>query len=145
MASGERAEFLSEEFFEELARAVEATSASHPDRSLRLGQVVTGVPLGGGGAKEEDEVSYIVRLGGPDAGVERSSACDAEVTLIVDHCDGAALHRGETTAGALLEQGRIKVRGDAGRLTEESDLLTKISSGVPENIRDTSENGRTVT
>ncbi|MGH9293427.1 MAG: hypothetical protein ACRDZ6_11760 [Acidimicrobiales bacterium] len=144
-------EFLSDSWFEALDRAVKEGSSSAgisepcAGRSLRLGQVVTGVTRPGPGLQAptaegsasaaptaqgsaSTEIVYLVRLGGEAPGVTKGSVEGAEVTLVTVYGDAAALASGAISAGDLLEQGRIKIRGDARRLGEESELLAAVGA-----------------
>jgi hypothetical protein len=115
-------EFLSEEWLQSLGRRL-ATAVPPDAGPLRLGVVVTGAPSGG-------EISYTLSIGGSagsaGSGVEIGSVADAEVVLVESYEDARALASGLVAASQLLEQGRLKVRGDANRLVAAGDTLRAI-------------------
>ena len=83
---------------------------------LTIQQIVTDGP--GGEVRYHlafDDGRLRVRPGGADA---------ADVTLVQTRAVAAALSRGELNAQQALEAGRIKLRGDIGRLAKEARALT---------------------
>ena len=92
---------------------------------LTIQQIVTDGP--GGEVRYHlafDDGRLRVRPGGADA---------ADVTLVQTRAVAAALSRGELNAQQALEAGRLKLRGDIGRLAKEARLsrcLRLVQAGV---------------
>jgi hypothetical protein len=117
------AEFLSERWFAELATTLQATVVGHRGGMvLALGQIVTGTPAG--------EVAFTVRLGGGEPGVlRRDGTGSADVILVADLAAARAIAAGRS-AGELLAEGRIKVRGDLNALLRASEELTALAAAL---------------
>ncbi|MGH9170240.1 MAG: hypothetical protein ACRD0Z_05140 [Acidimicrobiales bacterium] len=96
-----------------------APEPAGPLPMLALGQVVTGVPRLTGG-----ELHYTIVMGGP-AGprLEVGTIQSADVVLVTSYPDAAALFLGSSTAADLLALGRVKIRGDAGRVVQAAALV----------------------
>jgi hypothetical protein len=111
--------FLSDDWLQALGDAVAASLPSDLRTSIAIGQVVTDVESAGGG-----EVRYTLSLGpGPTATVEAGSTGAAAVVLTISYAAASSLVRGELSAASLLEQGRVKISGDARRLVEAAELF----------------------
>ena len=94
--------------------------------SIALGQVVTDVE-----GAENGEVRYSLLLGpGPKVRVVIGSTEDAEVVLSAGYAAARALARGDTSAASLLEEGRVKISGDARRLVAAVDLLGVVGESL---------------
>jgi hypothetical protein len=111
-------EFLSREW---LAALDDAARGSDRLASLAGGGVfvieqrVTGGPAG--------EVAYQVVLDGDGGRVVSGAANAPDVIVLTDYATGLALHRGETNAQHAFAAGRMKVRGEIGRLLDRADAL----------------------
>lgn len=115
-------EFLSEEWFESLRSL--AGEAPTPDRPFRLGVIVTAVP-------EREEVAYMLTFSGEQmTGLTVGSVDEADVVIVESYEDARALGAGEVTAAQLLEEGRIKLRGDVRRLVDAADTLAAIGASL---------------
>jgi hypothetical protein len=126
--------FLSSDWLAALGNAIAASLRADLDISIALGQIVTDVttdvtPAAG-------DVRYTLLIGpGSSASVVTGSTDEAEVVLTTSYVAATALARGDTTAASLLEQGRVKISGDARRLVEASELLLVIGEAVTQ-LRD---------
>jgi putative sterol carrier protein len=87
---------------------------------LTVQQIVTGVDAGG------DDVRYHLVLDEGRLRVHPGEAPAADVTLVQTRDVAAALSRGELNAQQALEAGRLKLRGDIGRLAREGRALTAV-------------------
>ena len=101
------AELLSSEWFARFATALAKLAPAAGTPPLALGQVVTGSPAG--------TVSYTILIGEGGASLVVGSTDKAVVTLVEDFSTAQAIAAG-TPVSALLEAGRITVRGDANAL-----------------------------
>lgn len=101
------ARYLSPAWFDEVARHQAATS---PAERFVLEQVVTGSPDG--------EVRYRVVVGDRAARLVRDGGPDPDVTFTTDYPTAAAVARGALSMQAALAAGRVRVRGDLGRLAD---------------------------
>jgi hypothetical protein len=81
-------------------------------------------------------VRYTLLIGpGSRARVVPGSTAEADVILTTSFVAATALARGSVSAASLLEQGRVKISGDARRLVEASDLLAVIGEAATQ-LRD---------
>jgi putative sterol carrier protein len=87
---------------------------------LTVQQIVTGDDAGG------DDVRYHLVLDEGRLRVHPGEAPAADVTLVQTRDVAAALSRGELNAQQALEAGRLKLRGDIGRLAREGRALTAV-------------------
>ena len=85
---------------------------------LTIQQIVTDGPDG--------EVRYHLAFGDGRLRVHAGDADAADVTLVQTGAVAAALSRGELNAQQALEAGRLKLRGDIGRLAREGRALTAV-------------------
>ena len=83
---------------------------------LTIQQIVT--DSGGG------EVRYHLVVDDGQVRVRPGDAAVADLTLVQSRAVAAALSRGELNAQQALEAGRLKLRGDIGRLAKEARALT---------------------
>jgi putative sterol carrier protein len=112
------ARFLSPEWIDHLGAA--ARDAAVPDDvRLTIQQVVTE----DGGA----EVRYHLVLDGGHLRVLPGDAPAADVTLVQSREVAAALSRGELNAQQALECGRLKLRGDIGKLARHGKALSALT------------------
>jgi hypothetical protein len=111
------AAFLTEEWLDELARALEAAEPLAQGPRFGLGQLVTGAPGG--------DVAYTLLVGGGEPGELRRGLEAATVVLVEDYDTAAALVAGDPVAD-LLAAGRIKVRGDAAALVDAAELVAAL-------------------
>ena len=126
-------EFLTEEWFETLVAALASLPANNgpddaPKSSLRVGQIVTGVPVSARASDVVDsEVRYTVELS-PDgsASVVRGSTEDADVTIVEDFDTARAIATNASSVPDMLNAGRIKLRGDTQALLAAADLLAAV-------------------
>ncbi len=113
-------EFLSDEWFESLRALV--AEAPAPEQPFRLGVVVTAVPGRG-------EISYTLSFSGTYmTGLSVGSVDDADVVIVESYEDARSLGSGDVTAAQLLEEGRIKLRGDVRRLVAAADTLAAVGA-----------------
>ncbi len=98
---------------------------------IRLGQLVVG-------EDGSTRVAYTVELvAGERPRLLGAGVDEAEVTLVESEAAARSLVEGASTAGALLEAGQIKVRGDANALIRAAGLLeqvAKVSGGLVERM-----------
>jgi hypothetical protein len=126
--------FLSREWLVALGNAIAASLPSDLGTSIALGQVVTDVTTDATAA--HDDVRYTLLIGpGSRARVVPGSTAEADVILTTSFVAATALARGSVSAASLLEQGRVKISGDARRLVEASDLLAVIGEAATQ-LRD---------
>jgi hypothetical protein len=119
-------EFLAGDWFAALGEAITASLPEDFGTSIALGQVVTDVE-----GAENGEVRYSLLLGpGPKVRVVIGSTEDAEVVLSAGYAAARALARGDTSAASLLEEGRVKISGDARRLVAAVDLLGVVGESL---------------
>ena len=85
---------------------------------LTIQQIVTDGPRG--------EVRYHLVLDDGRLRVHPGAADAADLTLVQTRAVAAALSRGELNAQQALEAGRLKLRGDIGRLAREGRALTAV-------------------
>ena len=111
--------FLSPDWIEALDAAARVAAVPEGVR-LTIQQVVT--DDGGDGG----EVRYHLVLDGGGLRVRPGEAAGADVTLVQTRTVAAALCRGELNAQQALEAGRLKLRGDIGRLAREGRALTAV-------------------
>jgi hypothetical protein len=124
-------EFLSGDWLAALGDAVAGSLPADLPTSIALGQIVTDVLTSAGG-----EVRYTLLLGpGSSVRVVAGSTEEAEVVLTTTFATAIALARGESSAASLLEQGSVKISGDARRLVEAADLLGVVGDSLNE-LRD---------
>jgi len=84
---------------------------------LTIQQVVT---------DEDGDVRYHLILDDGRLRVRPGEAPAADLTLVQSREVAAALSRGELNAQQALEAGRLKLRGDIGRLAREGRALTAV-------------------
>jgi hypothetical protein len=124
-------EFLSPAWLEALGDAIAGSLPGDVESSIALGQVVTGVESADGG-----EVRYTLLIGpGSRATVVAGSTEEAEVVLSIAYASARALARGESSAASLLDQGRVKISGDARRLVDASELFGLVGDSLTD-LRD---------
>jgi hypothetical protein len=121
-------EFLSGDWLAALGEALTASLPADFETSIALGQVVTDMEAdaagGGGGGGGGGDVRYTLVLGpGSTVSVTAGSTAEAEVVLSTSYVAARTLARGEASAATLLEQGLVKISGDARRLVEAVELL----------------------
>jgi len=113
--------FLSPEWLAALDEAAGA-AAVPPGVRLTIQQIVTAGAGEGGGA----DVRYHLVVDGGRLRVHPGEAAAADVTLVQTRAVAAALSRGELNAQQALAAGRLKLRGDIGRLAREGRALTAL-------------------
>ena len=109
--------FLSPEWIEALDAAAREAVVPAGVR-LTIQQIVT--DSGG------DEVRYHLVVDDGQLRVRPGDAAAADLTLVQSRAVAAALSRGELNAQQALEAGRLKLRGDIGRLAKEARALTAV-------------------
>jgi len=113
--------FLTDEWIAALDEA--AREASVPAGvTLTIQQVVTG----GDGDGDGGDVRYHLVLADGRLRVHPGDAASADVTLVQSREVAAALSRGELNAQQALEAGRLKLRGDVGRVAREGKALVAL-------------------
>src|SRR4051794_37280947 len=118
------APFLSPEWIAALDAAAREAAVPAGVR-LTIQQIVTGdEPQGDGGGG--GEVRYHLVVDGGRLRVHPGEASAADVTLVQTRAVAAALSRGDLNAQQALEAGRLKLRGDIGRLAREGRALTAV-------------------
>lgn len=123
------ARYLSDEWFDQLGAATEATEPSGlagADHTLVLQHVVSGGPGG--------EARYHLRITAGRAKIVRGTAADPDVTFTEDYATAAAIARGQLSAPTALLAGRIRVRGDMGALVARQGELA-VTDPVPTAVR----------
>jgi SCP-2 sterol transfer family len=121
-------EFLSPAWLAALSNAIAVSLPADLETSIALGQVVSDTDSDGGG-----EVRYTLVLGpGSRATAVAGSTEKAEVVLTTSYAAARALARGELSAATLLEQGSVKISGDARRLVEASELFVALGDSLAE-------------
>jgi hypothetical protein len=139
-------EFLSGDWLAALGEAVAGSLRAEIATSIALGQVVTGVASAGVASAGVEpagvepatarEVRYTLLLGpGSNVEVVTGSTEGADVILTTTYAAARALACGESSASSLLEQGRVKISGDARRLVEAADVLGLVGDALS-NLRD---------
>jgi len=111
--------FLSPEWIEALDAAAREAPVP-PGVRLTIQQIVT--DDGGDGG----EVRYHLVIDGGGLRVRPGDAPAADVTLVQSRAVASALSRGELNAQQALAAGRLKLRGDIGRLAREGRALTAV-------------------
>ena len=109
--------FLSPEWIDALATAARAATVPAGVR-LTIQQIVT-EEAGG-------DVRYHLVVDDGRLRVHAGDAPAPDVTLVQSREVAAALSRGEINAQQALEAGRLKLRGDIGRLAREGKALTAV-------------------
>ena len=108
--------FLTPEWIAALDEAARA-AAMPPEVRVTIQQIVT---IDGG------DVRYHLVVDGGRLRVHPGDAPGADVTLVQTRAVAAALSRGELNAQQALEAGRLKLRGDVGRLARVGRTLTAV-------------------
>lgn len=123
------AKFLSEEWSIHAIAALKASEdvkGAAKDVELTLQQVVTGTDGG--------EARYWVQIndGNIDGGLGDAPAAD--VTITQDYETAAAITKGELNAQAAFMQGKLKVRGNMGKLLQHQaamEAIFPVLGGLP--------------
>jgi hypothetical protein len=130
--------FLSNEWLVALGNAIAASLPTALGHSIALGQVVTDVTTEVTTELTPDhgDLRYTLLIGpGSSASVVPGSTAEADVILTTSYAAATALARGSVSAASLLEDGQVKISGDARRLVEASDLLAVLSAAATQ-LRD---------
>ena len=118
--------FLSEEWFATVA----AETPPRPGRpEAVLEQVVEGAPAG--------RVTYRVELDDSSARIVwpvPADAADPDLRVTCDWSTAVAVAKGELSTQRALMQGRLRVRGNPGRLSELVSVLRDVDP-VPSSVR----------
>jgi putative sterol carrier protein len=116
------AEFLSDEWLDELGAAAGTVTVDDEDLRLVVQQVVARGDL--------DAVTYHLRVEGGRLSVIPGPAAEADLTFWLDRDTALAIHRGELSAQTAFLEGRLRVdapRPDAltglGALTALDDVF----------------------
>jgi putative sterol carrier protein len=120
------ANYLSEEWFEQVGAAADEGAAGLTEATLVLQHTVIGSAAG--------EVCYHLRLASDTAEIVRGPAARPDVTFSEDYETAAAVASGALSAPAALIAGRIRVGGDMGALIAHPDILA-ITDPVPAAVR----------
>ncbi|MDQ1426921.1 MAG: hypothetical protein QOK39_397 [Acidimicrobiaceae bacterium] len=120
------ANYLSEEWFEQLGAAADEGAAGLAEATLVLQHTVIGTAAG--------EVCYHLRLAPDAAEIVRGAAAHPDVTFSEDYETAAAVASGALSAPAALIAGRIRVGGDMGTLIAHPEVLA-ITDPVPAAVR----------
>jgi hypothetical protein len=124
------ARFLSSEWFDEVVRRGPQPPDDHPEGPLRdlvLEQVVRDTP--------EGVIRYLVVVSSGLAyvvpgGVDRRP----DLTVTCDWATAVAMAQGELSAQSALMEGRLRVKGDLGRLADHASELTRLDP-LPDEVR----------
>jgi putative sterol carrier protein len=119
------AQFLSEEWFEQVAKIAER-AGSHGDVSARVQGVIAGGPDG-------EVKCCIVIEAGTLVTLEHGADADADLTLSVGYDDAVAIQTSKLRPTVAFMQGRMKTAGDPGVLLK---LLPLTASADYEALRD---------
>jgi alkyl sulfatase BDS1-like metallo-beta-lactamase superfamily hydrolase len=112
----------SPDWLDRLAKALSTAAPLAGEGTLRLGQLILG---------EDGSVrcAFTVELeAGCPPRLLGTEIDQAEVTLVESEATAEALASGAASAAELLEQGRIKVRGDAAALVRAAGLIEQLSA-----------------
>jgi hypothetical protein len=120
------ANYLSEEWFEQVGAAADEAAAGLAEAKLVLQHTVLGAPAG--------EVCYHLRLAPEGAEIVRGAASHPDVTFSEDYETAAAVASGVLSAPAALIAGRIRIGGDMGALIAHPDILA-VTDPVPPAVR----------
>lgn len=123
------AEFLSDAWIEELARAADAAVAPSELRIV-IQQVVTLDP--------DDERTFVIRIEHGGVTVEAGRAPDCDVSFTQDRSTAAAIARGELSAQAAFMAGRLRVGGDLRAVIDRAPALTSLADLFAETRASTS-------
>ena|SRR5947209_250240 len=113
--------FLAPEWIAALDEAARA-AAVPPGLRLTIQQIVSADADGAHGG----EVRYHLVVDGGRLRVHPGEAAGADVTFVQTRAVAGALSRGELNAQQALAAGRLKLRGDIGRLAREGRALTAL-------------------
>jgi hypothetical protein len=112
------AEFLSDDWLDDLEHGLVEAGPFASQERLALGQLVRGAPQG--------DVSYTLVLGGAQPCEVVRGTDRASVVLLEDYPTAVAIAAGQPSS-ELLAEGRVKIRGDIGALLRAEDLLAAIA------------------
>ena len=122
------AEYLSDEWFEEMESAARAHAPLEPaERAVSLRESIAGSPFG--------DVTYVMTIDRGKLSVTRDPDVVADVTFSQDYATAAALHRGEITTHDAFFAGKVRVAGHLNTLLENADLLHGVSEAFA-NVRE---------
>ncbi len=110
--------FLSEQWRAELADTLADADPIVAGPRLALGQMVTGAPWG--------DVSYTIVVGGGDAS-QLVEGVDVAAVVLVEQYDVALAIASGAPSANMLAEGRVKVRGDVGKLIEAEAVLAQLT------------------
>jgi putative sterol carrier protein len=114
------AEFLSDEWLDELDRAARAAVGVPEEVRLVVQQVVVE-------DEERGEVTaYAMRLADGTATVTRGHADAADITFTQDRATAAAIARGELSAQSAFLAGRLRVGGDLRAALEQARAVAAV-------------------
>lgn len=117
-------EFLSDDWFEELAARLARATPAGEKTAIRIGQIARDTPGGG-------EVRWTIVLEpGTPARIDRSPSAEADVMLTGSYDSLRQLAAGELTAAQLLAAGELKLSGDISRLVGAAELLEAVSAAL---------------
>ena len=111
------AEFLTDAWVAEMDAAARAV-----DVPADLQLVVQQVVLDDRGR----ERTYVIRIDGGQASVERGRVADPDVTFTQDRATAAAIARGELSAQVAFMAGRLRVGGDLRDVLDRTERLVSL-------------------
>jgi SCP-2 sterol transfer family len=117
--------FLTPEWVAALDEAAR-DAAVPPELRLTIQQIVTADAAGDAEGGDGAEVRYHLVADGGRLRVHPGDATDPDVTLVQSRAVAAALSRGALNAQQALAAGRLKLRGDVGRLARDGRALTAV-------------------
>jgi hypothetical protein len=112
------AEFLSDEWFDALARAATAQPPADNDHDLVIQQTIVMTP--------DPPITYHLVLSDRFVAVLRGPAPEPTVSLTTDYDTAAAINRGDQSALSAFMGGRLRVGGNIRALVDQAEALSAL-------------------
>lgn len=113
--------YLSSEWLDAVRAAVSDDSElaeSAAQTELVLQQVVTDTPFG--------EVAYFITFDNGEVFVQAGVASTSDVAFTQDYETAVAVHEGRSNALEAFQSGRISIKGEVTKLTENQAVIAKL-------------------